>query len=72
MKTAFEEQIYLCWRKCEHIAQSGFKEWRLDENGFPVCFGYYHRQDKQGGWFIKQDADRNLHVCSYDSVRTLL
>ena len=72
MKIQTKEQIYLCWRKCEHIAQSGFKEWRFDENGFPVRFCYYLRQDKQGGWFIRQDDNLSLHVCSYDSVRTLL
>lgn len=72
MKTLTNDKIYLCWRNCEHIAQSGLKEWRFDENGFPVRFCYYKNPNKQGGWFIKEDAQHNLHICSYDALRTLL
>lgn len=67
-----KEKIYACWRKCEHIAQSGIKEWRFDENGFPVQFCYYKKPERQGGWFVKEDEQHKLHICSYDALRTLL
>ena len=44
----------------------------LDENGFPIKFCYYNQIDKQGGWFVKEDEEHNIHICSYDTVRTIL
>lgn len=72
MKTLTHDKIYLCWRKCEHISQSGSNEWRFDENGLPVRLGYYNQIDKQGGWFVKEDEQHNLHICSFDTIRTIL
>lgn len=67
-----KQEINLLWRKCEHIAHSGSKEWRFDENGFPVCYCDYLCEDKDGGWFIKEDEHHSLHICSYSTIRTLL
>lgn len=72
MKTLTQDKIDLCWRRCEHIAQSGLKEWRFDENGFPVQFCYYEKPNHPGGWFVKEDEQQQLHICSYDAIRTLL
>lgn len=72
MKMKISEKIHLYWRHCEYIAQSGYQEWRFDENGFPVKFCYYNQIDKQGGWFVKEDEEHNIHICSYDTVRTIL
>lgn len=72
MKILTDKTIELLWRKCEHIALSGEKEWRFDENGFPVRRCDYLCEDEKGGWFIREDGNHNFHICSYSMVRTLL
>lgn len=72
MNRLTKQEINLLWRKCEHIAHSGVREWRFDENGFPIRLCDYLRENEKGGWFIREDENHSFHICSYSMVRTLL
>ena len=48
------------------------RDYFFDENGFPVQFCYYEKPNHPGGWFVKEDEQHQLHICSYDAIRTLL
>lgn len=67
-----QEEIYRIWRKCEHIAHSGLKEWRFDDTGHPMRYCDYLKTDKDGGWFIEEDENHHLRAFSYQNLRSLL
>lgn len=72
MENITQRNIEILWRRCEHIAHSGQNEWRFDENGVPIRYQDYLKQDKKGGWFIKEDEQQVYHIYSYACLRTLL